>query len=301
MKHTFKITFILLGIFVLSQLIGLLVTNAYIDPVKSSEQGKTVFREVSVAGVELERPPVDESSSFIFIMIAILVGTLLVFIIMKYNQQFLWRLWFFFAVTMCLTISFSAFIQSTYALILSFTLAVFKIFKPRILIHNLTEVFIYGGLAVIFVPILNLFSIFMLLLLISIYDMYAVWKSKHMVTLAKYQSKAKFFAGLLVPYSLPKDSKSKRTKNKKKARKKLINVKVAVLGGGDIGFPLLFTGVMLKYYGLGLSFVIVPFTSLALLLLFLYGKKDKFYPAMPFLSLGCVAGFIALQLVRILF
>ncbi|MBS3145707.1 hypothetical protein J4414_02800 [Candidatus Woesearchaeota archaeon] len=109
------------------------------------------------------------------------------------------------------------------------------------------------------------------MILISIYDMYAVWKSKHMIKLAKFQSKLKTFAGLFIPYE----------KNK-----------AAILGGGDIAFPLLFAGVVLLEKGLYPSILIIVYSALALFLLFLFGKKKKFYPAMPFISLGCFLGYL---------
>jgi len=37
--------------------------------------------------------------------------------------------------------------------------------------------------------------------------------------------------------------------------------------------------------------------SIALTLLLLKGKKKKFYPAMPFLSIGCFVGFLVLILI----
>ena len=89
---------------------------------------------------------------------------------------------------------------NTIIIFLAISLAAWKILRPNVFIHNLTEVFIYGGIAALLVPIINLFSAFILLLLISIYDMYAVWKSKHMVSMAKFQSEAKVFAGLLKRY-----------------------------------------------------------------------------------------------------
>ena len=66
-------------------------------------------------------------------------------------------------------------------------------------------------------------------------------------------------------------------------------VKTAVLGGGDMGFPLLFAAVVQRVYGA--SALVVPiFAGIALLLLLLASKKDRFYPAMPFLSAGCFVG-----------
>jgi len=38
--------------------------------------------------------------------------------------------------------------------------------------------------------------------------------------------------------------------------------------------------------------VIIPlFSTAGLALLFFYGKKEKFYPAMPFISIACFIGF----------
>ncbi len=66
--------------------------------------------------------------------------------------------------------------------------------------------------------------------------------------------------------------------------------KEAILGGGDIGFPLIFTGVAMKTLG-GKALVIPVFVSLALLLLLVKSEKKKFYPAMPILTLGCFIGY----------
>ena len=69
------------------------------------------------------------------------------------------------------------------------------------------------------------------------------WKSKHMVAMAQFQTKSGIFAGVLLPYKMPKLSlRKKKHKNKKL-------VKTAILGGGDIGFPLIFSGVIMKTYG----------------------------------------------------
>jgi len=245
MKHTAKVTLVLLLIFLCSQFLGLLIINQYIDQAKSLETGKTEFRELEISGITIERPDVDESFSFIYIILAVLIGTGLVLLIIYFKKAFLWKAWYFLAVVMCLSIAFSAFLDSSIALFLAFVAGIYKVFKPNVIIHNLTELFVYGGLAVIFVPILNLFSMSILLILISVYDAYAVWQSKHMIKLAKFQTKSKLFAGLLIPYGFPK----KISKTRKTAKKtKMVKTQFAVLGGGDLGFPLLFAGVILKNF-----------------------------------------------------
>jgi len=298
MKHTSKVTALLLAIFLCSQFIGLLITNSYIDVNLSQETGETEFQELEISGVTIERPQVNETWSFLYIAIAILIGTVLVLLIIKFQKEFIWKVWYLLAIVLCLAISFGAFVDSTLALVLGLGFGFYKVFKPNVWVHNFTELFIYGGLAVIFVPILNLTSIFILLILISLYDMYAVWQSKHMVKLAKFQTKAKMFAGLFIPYHLPTKVKTGKGAKKRSRKAKKVKVQVAILGGGDIGFPLLFAGVILKTFGLAYALLIPPFTTLALLGLFLYSKKGKFYPAMPFISIGCVVGYGAVMVAQ---
>lgn len=297
MKHSPSITLIILSIFLLAQFIGLGVLYNYIDPAKSQETGKTEFKDLPIG----ERPPVNENTSFIPVIIAVIIGTIILLVLMKYKLVLVWKLWFLMAIVISLSTAWAAFVPVIIAFIMALLFAIWKIFKPNVWVHNFTELFIYGGLAAIFAPLFNLWSISILLVLIALYDAYAVWKSKHMVTLAKSQTEAKVFAGLLIPYSLKGLLKKKGDKSKglkaaakisKTASAALPNVQVrtAILGGGDIGFPLIFAGVVLKELGLWQS-LIIPFFALAGLALLLYYAEDKkFYPAMPFISAGCFVG-----------
>ena len=304
MKHTVKVTIYLLALFFVAQLIGVGVLSAYIDTTASDQAGKTVFSTMEVAGVEIEPPAVDETFSFLYIAIAILVGTGIVFLIMYFQAQALWKFWFFAASVLTVSIAFAAFIPSMPAFGLAFIIGLFRVYKPHIIAHNISELFTYAGLAAIFVPIMNLTSAIALLVFISFYDMYAVWKSKHMVAMAQYQIKTKLFAGLMIPYdskgvvtdtaklgsrSSKKSNALKKTKSKKSTKKTQI-VNTAILGGGDIGFPLFFIGTVLKFYGLLPALTIIPFVTAALALLFYYSEKGKFYPAMPIVSFGCLIG-----------
>mgnify|MGYP001994791742 CR=1 FL=1 len=297
MKHSLRITLLMLFIFFITQLIGLAITkeylnvNEFIDP-----DTKEITRELETEALpyNLERPQVEESTSYIWIVAAIIIGTLLLLLLIKYKRFNLWKLWFFLAVFFTMAVAFSAFIQQEVAALLAFVLAILKVYKPQTIIQNITEVFIYGGLAAIFVPVINLFAAFMLLIVISVYDIIAVNKTKHMVKLAKFQAESKVFAGLMLQYDNKKEKPTKKTKVKKAA-----GIKLAVLGGGDIGFPLIFAGVVMKDLMLSnpeligfLKTLIIPlFTTLALMFLLFKGKQNKFYPAMPYLTAGCFIGY----------
>lgn len=256
MKHNLKITIILTVLFVLSQVVGLLVTSKYLNPSQEIPFG-------------IQRPQIQPIETFFQIALAIILTTAVALLVVRFKGVRIWKFWFFLSIFFTLTISFAAFIKEIFAIVLAIIFSIIKVFKTNMIINNLTELFIYGALAALFVPILDIFWVSMLLLVISLYDAIAVWKTKHMVSLAKFQTHSKLFAGLHIRY------------NKKKE---------AILGGGDIAFPLLFAGVVLKVAGILPAVIVVATTTLALLFLFTLGKKNTYYPAMPFLSIGCFIG-----------
>jgi presenilin-like A22 family membrane protease len=297
MKHTVWITLILVAVFFLSQVVGLAVTNQYVaQKVVNETTGEVINITYNKLPLDMQRPEIDESQSYIFILGAVLIGTVLVLLLIKFKGLKLWKLWFFLSVALCLTIAFSAFIPQVIAVVLAVIVAILKIYKPNFIVHNLSEIFVYGGLAAIFVPIMNLYAAVILLVLISVYDIIAVWQSKHMVKMAQFQTESKVFAGISIPYQLPKKSEQK-AKEEKKGKKVQETIKSAILGGGDMGFPLLFAGVLMKSVGFAKVLIIPAVVSVALLLLLLFAKKDKFYPAMPFVTAGCFVGYGLLQLV----
>jgi presenilin-like A22 family membrane protease len=324
LKHNWAVTLILILFFILSQVTGLWLINheSTIGISLKTNQTAVLFGDTAVGA----RPETTGSGSLIYILIAIAVGTGLVLIIVKFGRTNIWRLWFFLAVWMAMAVSIGAVIgrsilfRNDIAIILAIILASWKIFRPNIFVHNITEVLMYAGIGLIIVPLFDVKWSLILLLIISLYDMYAVWKSKHMVKMAEFQTKSNVFAGLMIPYR-QKVSKSKSggkveilnivRKGAPKIRAGKTSPKNAILGGGDIAFPLIFigtvmNGILLKMYNANpmaslealkatafLQSSIIIFTSaIALTLLFIFAKKGRFYPAMPFLTAGCLVGWV---------
>jgi presenilin-like A22 family membrane protease len=215
-----------------------------------------------------------------------------------------WKLWYFLAVWAACIVSLGALIPRWPAVVVALALAIWKIWRPNVWIHNATEVLVYSGIALLIVPIFNLIWVTALLLLVSAYDAYAVWRSRHMVAMAQFQTDSKLFAGLFVPYErgtkMQRETSMKVRAVRKPAKEAPRESRNAILGGGDIAFPMLFAGVVLdellqrglsKVAAFGYSFIVVVVAAAALLLLFTYAKKDRFYPAMPFLTAGCLVGY----------
>jgi presenilin-like A22 family membrane protease len=157
---------------------------------------------------------------------------------------------------------------------------------------------VYPGIAVIFIPLLSIWTAVLLLGLISVYDIYAVWHAGFMQKMAKYQIKnLKVFAGFFVPYLGKKEMDILNSTPQNKLKGKKIKVNVAILGGGDVVFPIILAGVILRAMGILSALLVTLGAVLGLLYLFYVSKKGKFYPAMPFISAGCILGLLVAYLV----
>lgn len=305
MKHTLGVTFALIAVFIIAQAFGLFTVAKYVNVTQNEDGSVEVGHPETFLGEQPDLSDSQKNYSFIMLMVAILGGTLVLLFLIKVHLGVLWKYWFFLAVFFAMSVSVGVYLPIAYALIFAAVFGFIKAFKPNVIIHNFTEPLIYTGITLLILPWLNVLSGFVLLLLISMYDLYAVWKSEHMVKLANFQTEQRAFAGLYIPYSLKKskDEKIKKVnKSKGKARKVVVKKKVkeAILGGGDIAFPLLFAAAVLerlislgydKLVAFGYSFIISFGAASALFLLFYFAKKDKFYPAMPFISAGCLVGY----------
>lgn len=304
--------------FLLTQLIGLFVISIYQTP-------------GNFLPFNMEPPEgVTPNQAFPSIIFAFIIAIGLFFVLTKVNAEKLIRFWFFIVTALAVGLTLKAIFLfgfkdmiisnpvpilsyivpefSVFSLIFFFILCIplayFKIFKRNILVHNITELLIYPGIAAVFIPLLNVFWIIILLLLISIYDIWAVWHSEFMQKMANYQiNNLKFFTGFFIPYANKKEKqKIKEIKEKyekksekflqKKFRDAKVKISLAILGGGDVIFPIITAGVFLKYFGITQALIITFTATLALVYLFIFAKKGKFYPAMPFLTIGMYIGMI---------
>jgi len=131
-----------------------------------------------------------------------------------------------------------------------------------------------------------------------------------MQKMAKFEmEELHIFGGFLIP-TISKKVKAQiqRIKQKyqgkkipAKIKKKKFKVRLAMLGGGDVIFPIITAGVFMRAYSkqalFGIAGLIpalfIIFGALAgLTYLMFITKKDKAYPAMPYISAGIFAALI---------
>jgi len=309
MKHNLKITFIILAMFLLTQFIGIYVLDFY-SPVKVVD-GNIIDVDSPGLPFGLETPELEGkaefSQAFASIIVAFMIAISLLLLLSKFNARIIIRLWFFVVVAIALGISFNVPLLEIFskinlsslggstpwiiALVLGLVFSYLKIYKRDFFVHNFTELLVYPGISAVFVPILSIYTIIPLLILISVYDMWAVWHSGVMQKMAKYQiDQLNIFSGFFVPYLSKKVKLKLKKLSKLELKKKKIKVNIAVLGGGDVVFPIISAGVMLKTLGLLSAFFTVIGAAVGLGLLLLFSEKKKFYPAMPFITAGIFAG-----------
>jgi presenilin-like A22 family membrane protease len=293
MKHSLKITLVILAMFLVTQFIGLYVINHY------SILGNSLPYGMETPTVE--NPSDFYTSFFPSIIIAFIFAVVLLILLTRFNLGFVLKLWFFVVILIALGIFLTSFFPGQnqkyipyVLLIFVLPLAIIKVYKRNFLIHNLTELIIYPSIAAVFVPLLNFWTIIGLLIIISIYDMWAVWHSGIMQKMAKYQiNELKIFSGFFIPYLSNKVKIELKNVPKSELRRKKVKANVAILGGGDVVFPIITAGVMLVQFGLWSAIFTIIGATLGLGYLLFFAEKKKFYPAMPFITIGIFLGILA--------
>ena len=307
--------------FLLTQFIGLFVVNAY-SPIHQSVYNAT-SGQIELQTIErglpfgLETPKGEPTQNFISIVFAFAFAFAIIFVLIKYKWKFVIKSWFFLVIALALGISIYAIIRNsvtlamTAALMIAVILSYIKVFRPNVFVHNITELLIYPGIAAVFIPILTPLSVIALLILISLYDMWAVWKSGIMQKMAKFQmEELKLFGGFLIPTASDKvKMQIKKIKEKyqdkkmpESVKKKKFKVNIAILGGGDVIFPIIAAGVFMRSYylqslfnipGLIPALFVIGGAFVGLTFLFAITRKGKAYPAMPYITAGIFLGLLA--------
>ena len=291
MKYEIQIILLLVSLFLISQLVGLALI--YEDAkIKIGPKGeKEVVHGETVLG---SRPEIYGFESFLWLLGGIGISTLLILAIVWLKKVNWWKSLYYFSAFLTIALALGTIFNSLFAFILTIIILAIKVYKPNFIIHNLAQILMYAGIAILLVPLFDLKWAIALLLVISAYDFFAVYKSKHMVKMALFQAKSNLFAGISIPLA------SRKVKSKVKRK-----VKGAIIGGGDVAFPLIFSGVVMenlmkvmpmKELAFFKVLVIPFFVSAALFFLLIKGKEGKFYPGMPFITAACLLGYAVISL-----
>lgn len=247
--------------------------------------------------LEIKPQPISFPDFLVYFLIITLV--ILIFLkISKKGSGAILQIFFVLAVFSGLDILFSTFIIEPGATILAASLVIFRFIRPTVLLHNAVVI---GGLAGVGGLMgLTLFprDAVILLIILSVYDVIAVYKTKHMVKMAKEMIKKRVILGIIIPEKILgfKASMNDVEQDKIPVRRILRpgkRVKFMILGGGDLALPLLLIASVAGQNILQ-AVIILIFALLGLLAMHWTFIKLKSKPmaALPPLAIFSILGYL---------
>jgi presenilin-like A22 family membrane protease len=168
-------------------------------------------------------------------------------------------------------------------------------FFPRIWLHNLALVLALSAVGAVFGRFISPWTAMILLAALAVYDFLAV-RFGYMLWMAKKLSDSNTLPAFIIPRGISDwNSSLKKSSVAKIAEETPAERKYSILGGGDIGFPLLLMSSVYFARGLTGAMIIAAFTILGLMgaywiqAVFLKGKP---MPALPPIAVMSLIGLI---------
>lgn len=235
--------------------------------------------------------PISVGKLVLYLAIATAVFLVLIRLRAKLFRGRIIRALFWFTLAIGLLVFWESFLPSIAALVIVFGLLWWRAQKPSILNHNIAVGLASAGVGAILGIGLKPTQIIVLLVIISIYDVIAVYKTKHMVKIAKAMIEEQAVLALI----LPEQGGTLRAHPGKVTP----GHGFMILGAGDLVFPLLMivsVGVLDLIRGL----VVLGFSLLGFMFLqfiFHAQRQRRAMPALPPLALAVIIGYFVSSLI----
>jgi len=229
--------------------------------------------------------------SFSQFILNFLLATLFIFLILRFakfekEKGTIFKILFILAVSLGGLLFLETWLPEPLSLIFVFVLIFWWLKKPSVLIQDLLIILGIAGTGSILGLSLNPLMVILLLVIFSIYDFIAVYKTKHMVRMAKAMLESRAILALVIPPNIFGFRES--------LEKIQPGGKFLILGGGDIAFPLIFS-VSLIPSGILHSFIVALFSLIGLFASFWFFTKQKErkpIPALPPIALFSIIGYL---------
>ncbi len=239
--------------------------------------------------LEIQKVPVSAISPWRLIL-SFLIATLFILTIpflikSKSKKGVIFKALFVFVIFFGGVITLDLWLGDILSLVLMGYLIFLWLKKSSVFVHNLCIILGIAGVGASLGLRLDPLMVATLLIVFSVYDFIAVYKTKHMVKMAKEMIEHQAVLALIVPREAA-DFKGKLTEIK-------AGGKFLILGGGDIAFPLLLC-VSLIPRGIAPSLIVAVFSLIGLLLSYLIFTSQKIkkpIPALPPITLFSILGF----------
>ncbi|MBI4158172.1 MAG: hypothetical protein HY505_00925 [Candidatus Yanofskybacteria bacterium] len=223
-----------------------------------------------------------------FVVLLILLGAVLFAIRHERVANFSFKIFLLLVVFSGTQVVMGSFISSPWDLLTAIIFTIIFSSGRNVLIHNLGIIFGIGGIGAIFGLSISVEFGLILLVVLSLYDIVAVYVTKHMVAMARSMVESGAVFGFLIPFEF------KGFFYGKDEAKAGIGENFMILGSGDIGLPLIFAvslvrvSVMSAVITAAFSLVGLFFTHL----LFLNQGKRRAMAALPPIATMTIIGYL---------
>ena len=232
--------------------------------------GSTLTAQIREGAILPAVPEGDNPKTSVSIFAYVLVFTAVLLVLFKLGLDFIIQLFTYVALYVGVLITFTAFIGDAGLLASAAYYLTALYLRKTAHIMNLTLALTVAGIGGFLGASLAVFPALLLLLILSAYDLIAVFGTKHMITLAE-KSKDRIPFMFLVP-----------------AEDRHLG-----LGTGDLTLPLVFTVSVLRDYALTNAIATAAGGLIGLTALYAYilKKGHVTLPALPPIAIGLFAGY----------
>lgn len=268
---------------------------AFVLALANARQGKTYFAEQGFASPDISIGPI-----LAYFFSVIIVITLILFLIPLSKLRLVFRVLF------ALMFGWGVLIMAGFSLPLwaAYTLAVIGgalwLFWARVWLHNVLLLVTLAGAGSVFGYLFSPLTFMIFMLVVAVYDVVAV-RFGFMVWMADRLSESESLPAFIFPKKLRDWTLKLRTvKVGDLSEKKLAEREHSILGGGDIGFPLMLAVSAFYQTGLASGIVIGAFALAGLMgafLIQLTWLRGKPVPALPPIAFASLIGFLVVRFV----
>jgi len=263
------------------------VVSIWPQPVPPAPPGETQVPAVGSLGPIL----------IYFAAVVIVLGIVLFFVPVA-TLRLVLRILFAFLFSWGIFVILIFWVPATASIIISVAVGVTWIVVPKVWLHDSVMILTMVSLGAVFGRLISPWTSMILILALAVYDFLAV-RFGYMLWMTKKLSESSTLPAFVIPrnaaewgFSLKQPAFTKLVEEEPSERE------YSILGGGDIGFPLLLVSSAYFGYGLGNALLVSVFSLLGLICAywiqaaFLRGKPIPALPPIAILSL------IALLIVR---
>lgn len=223
------------------------------------------------------------------VLVMLAVGTAFTLIFLRFSKSALpYKIIFLLVMFFGMQSFFSLFLSEVLATGAAFLLILARIFTPFILVHNAVLVLGVSAVGAMLGISLKPWTAVVVLLVLSVYDYIAVYKTKHMVKMAKEMIERGAVFALILP---EKPAHYIESAPKIKGPQEGI----FFLGAGDLVFPLVMSASAFGGVGLFSAIITAIFSVFGLFFthfLFSVQEKREPMPALPPIAVLTIIGFL---------